>query len=81
MVLIVFRYASDWGCDSMTNIRGKARQDCRRALTLAKHIEIRMDWQTETYSDHPDYALGCEVAVKTAIELQKLLEQLVAQTP
>lgn len=65
----------------MTTTRGRARMDCKRAAVLAKHIQARMDWQIDTYKDYPDYALGCEVVLKSAMEMEKLLDELVKLTP
>ncbi len=65
----------------MATERGRAKQDVGRAVNNAQRISERLGWLVESYSDYPDFVLGVEIAMKTAMELEQHIKTLAANVP
>ncbi len=65
----------------MATQRGQMKQELKRARTAARHIQQRLNLPMTILHDYEAFALGCEVAIKGAMELETLIDELIKNQP
>ena len=65
----------------MTTERGTAKQNLRRAITAARHIQQRVGDLPEVYPEFPEFEAGCRLAATSAVALEDLISKLLERVP